>query len=97
MRRRARVDSNQAEITAALRKAGASVQPLHSIGKGCPDLLVGFRGRNLLFEVKDGNKPPSAQELTPDGFKWSRMWIGQYHIVRSADEALACLVGICKG
>lgn len=32
--RAARVDQNQAEIVAALRKAGASVQHLHTIGKG---------------------------------------------------------------
>ena len=41
MRRAARTDANQAEIVAALRGVGASVQPLHAVGQGCPDLLVG--------------------------------------------------------
>ncbi|HJP47915.1 hypothetical protein [Acinetobacter venetianus] len=46
MRRAAKIDANQTEIVKALRKFGASVQSLASTGKGCPDLLVGFRGMN---------------------------------------------------
>lgn len=93
MRRRARVDSNQAEITQALRKVGATVQPLHTVGKGCPDLLVGFRGRNWLFEIKDGKLPPSRQELTPDELRWAGAWRGHWDVVRSVDEALTLLRG----
>ena len=52
MRRDAKVDQNQQEIITALRQIGASVYPLHFAGKGCPDLLVGFRGRNYLIFVK---------------------------------------------
>ena len=36
-----RVDSNQPEIVATLRGMGCSVQHLHAVGKGVPDLLVG--------------------------------------------------------
>jgi|GEM_PF-5567154 len=60
MRRSARIDRNQPEIVEALRKLGASVQPLHTAHDGIPDLLVGYQGRNFLLEVKDGTKPPSA-------------------------------------
>lgn len=66
MRRAARVDANQAAIAEALRSCGATVQLIHTVGKGCPDLLVGFGGINLLLEVKDGSKPPSKRKLTPD-------------------------------
>ena len=52
MRRAAKIDANQTEIVKALRQVGASVQSLASTGKGCPDLLVGFRGVNWLLEVK---------------------------------------------
>jgi hypothetical protein len=45
----AKVDANQAAVVAALRKIGASVQPLHGVGAGVPDLLVGFQGRNWLI------------------------------------------------
>lgn len=86
-----KVDANQAEITEALRRVGASVQPLHTIGQGCPDLLVGYRGINLVLEVKDGEKKPSEQKLTPDEANWHARWRGQVAIVRSVDEALAAI------
>ena len=91
MRRAARIDANQAEITEALRKAGASVQPLHMVGRGCPDLLVGVGNINLLFEVKDGEKPPSKQQLTEDERKWAEKWKGQVAVIRSVDEALEAI------
>lgn len=86
--RAAKVDANQSEIVAALRKIGVSVQPLHTVGKGCPDLLIGVRGINLLLEVKDGNKPPSAQKLTSDQVEWHRTWGGQVEVVNSVEQAL---------
>lgn len=94
MRRRGRVDVNQPEIVAALRKIGASVQSLADIGHGCPDLLVGFRGDTFLLEIKDGSKPPSARVLTPDEGVWMAMWRGgPYHVVSSVDEALEAICG----
>lgn len=83
MRYRAKVDANQAEVVDALRRAGASVTSLAAIGKGCPDLLVGFRGRNYLFEVKS-----AIGRLTPDQEAFALGWQGGYQIVRSVEEAL---------
>ena len=70
MRRAARIDRNQPDIIKALRYAGATVQPTHTLGKGCPDLLVGFRGENFLLEIKDGRKSPSHRKLTNDETTW---------------------------
>lgn len=90
MRRAAKVDANQAEIVAALRKVGATVQSLAATGSGVPDLLVGFRGNTFLIEVKDGRLPPSARELTPDQIEWHVEWRGgACTVVNSVDEALA--------
>ena len=86
--RAARVDANQPEVVAALRQMGCSVQPLHTVGKGCPDLLVGFRGVNVLIEVKDGSKPPSERKLTPDQVEWHREWNGQVAVAESVDDAI---------
>jgi hypothetical protein len=88
MRRAARVDDNHAEIVEALRRAGASVQSLAPVGKGCPDLLVGHRGKNTLLEVKDGSKPPSKRKLTPDEHIWHAHWNGQVVTVESVEQAL---------
>lgn len=93
MRRAARVDSNQAEIVDALRKAGCSVALLHQLGSGVPDLLVGCKGKdgpiNLLMEVKDGNKSPWERRLTADELEWHEGWRGQVQVVESAEHALA--------
>lgn len=91
MRRAAKVDRNQAEIVGALRAVGASVQPLHSVGQGCPDLLVGFRGQCFAIEVKDGLLPPSARKLTAAQVEWHGAWRGHVAVVTSAEEATAAI------
>ena len=88
MPRIARVDANQPDIVQALRQIGATVQPIHVIGKGCPDLLVGFRSRNYVLEVKDGAKVPSARKLTPDELRWHDDWRGEVFIVKNIYEAI---------
>ena len=93
MRQAAKTDENQKLIVQALRKAGASVQSLAAVGKGCPDLLVGYNGINYLMEVKDGNKVPSARKLSIDQEHWHSVWTGAVHIVKTEDEALKILKG----
>lgn len=88
MRRAARIDENQREIVAALRAAGATVEPLHFVGRGFPDILVGYCGRNYLIEIKDGRKPPSRRRLTPDEQAWHERWRGQVAVAESVDDAL---------
>lgn len=87
----ARVDDNQPEIMEALRKVGASVQPLSTVGFGVPDILVGYQGRNFLLEIKDGRKVPSAQKLTPMQIRWHEEWRGNSAVVNSVEAALAAI------
>jgi hypothetical protein len=87
-RRAARTDDNQTEIVDALRKVGCSVQSLAMVGQGVPDILVGFRGRNWLFEIKDGSKPPSRRNLTNDEETWHLRWDGQVKVIESVDDVL---------
>lgn len=94
--RAAKVDANQSEIVEALRRVGCSVQLLHMVGKGCPDLLVGNMNQNgvhvnWLLEVKDGSKPPSARKLTADQEIWHDNWRGQVTVVCSVHEALVAV------
>jgi len=96
MRRIARTDDNQKEIVVALRQVGASVQPIHTLGKGVPDLLIGFRGQNFLLEVKDGSKPPSQQKLTPDEKEWHKMWRGNVATVSTVEEAMAGIGAVTR-
>lgn len=96
-RRAARVDANQTEIVAALRRAGASVKPTHMVGDGFVDIVAGYRGRNLLIEIKDGSKPPSARKLTPDEVRFHDEWRGEVLVVESVEDALAALGIEIKG
>jgi hypothetical protein len=91
MRKYGKVDANQSEIVQAARDVGASVLILSSVGNGCPDLLIGYDGINLLIEVKDGSKPPSARRLTPDQVTFFEQWEGQKCVVESADEMVDLL------
>lgn len=93
MRRAARVDDNQGQIVDALRRVGCSVWSLAGVGKGFPDLAVGFRGRNLFLEVKDGSKPPCKRKLTPDEEAFHASWRGHVAVVESVDDALK-IVGV---
>lgn len=90
----AKVDRNQAEIVAALRAVGATVQPLHTVGAGCPDLLVGFRGRNILIEVKDWKAGKADRELNAVQKDWHAGWKGQVAKVEDVDAALAVIGAI---
>lgn len=91
MRRAAKCDRNQPEVVKALRAVGCSVEFLHRIGSGVPDLLVGHKGSNILMELKDSQKPPSARQLTDDEKQWHAAWRGQVCVVSNISEALAAV------
>ena len=94
MRRAARIDSNHAEIVKALRQCGMQVQDLSAVGGGVPDLLVGWRGVNMLLEIKRPNAPPSKQ-LTQAQTNWHATWPGALAVVESAREAVNAVCGAC--
>lgn len=83
-----RTDRNQSEIVRALRQAGATVTATHEIGKGFPDLAVGYRQQNFLIEIKDPLQPPSRKRLTPDEKQWHEAWRGSVVVVETPEDAL---------
>lgn len=83
-----RVDANQVQIVEQLRRLHISVQYLHTIGKGCPDLLLGFRNKNFLIELKDSLKTPSKKKLTDDEQEFFNTWNGQVNKCETLDEIL---------
>ena len=86
MRLAARTDAIQTEVVLGLRRFGYSVQCLHTVGKGCPDLLVGKARQNWLIELKS----PGGR-LTRDELEWITKWQGQVAIAHSLEEALAAI------
>jgi hypothetical protein len=97
VRLRARVDANHAAIVKALRAIGASVQDLSRVAGGVPDLLVGYHGTNVLLEVKDGTKAPSARTLTRAQKDWLAGWGGTATIVNNPEEAQRVVIALCVG
>lgn len=94
MRWAAKTDANQAEIVAALRAMGATVQPLHAVGKGCPDLLVGFRGVNHLIEVKDFRASAKDRRLRDTQEDWHAGWKGRVSVAETPEAAMAIVAGL---
>ena len=94
--RAAKIDANHEAVVLALRSAGATVQSLAGVGKGTPDLLVGYKGQTMLMEVKDGFKAPSARLLTEDQLKWHGAWKGGALAVVDNPDAALRMIGVIK-
>ena len=90
--RRHKVDTNQQAIIEALKAAGASVLDLSGVGVGCPDILCGYRGINILMEIK--NPTGLGNRLTPAEREFMDNWRGQAGVVSSIEEALTLLEDI---
>ena len=97
MRRAAKIDSNQPEIVAYLRKLGWSVFSTAAIGKGFPDIIAGRPGCCALIEIKDGKKPPSARKLTKDEQIFAEEWTGPLIVALSPEDAARKLNELIRG
>lgn len=79
-----RRDANHGEIVAAFQRCGYSVLDLSQVGGGCPDLLVGRRGRDYLIEVKSGSGRVSNEQCS-----WAQEWLGYApRVVRTVDDVV---------
>jgi hypothetical protein len=83
MRKYGKVDLNQNEIVGVLQKFGTVIS-LASVGRGCPDLIFGYKGRNYLLEIKNGKNA----KLTDDQEEFFSSWSGHVCIIRSIDDVL---------
>ena len=89
MRKHGKKDDNHAEIVRALKDAHCCVFDLSAVGGGCPDIVVGIHGRNVLLEIKrPGAKGQRAGEKTDAQEKFFAQWRGEAYVVRDVDEAL---------
>lgn len=82
-----RTDANHKQLINQIRQVPfISVFSTHELGKGFPDIVVGYRGINYLFEIKDENKTASQKKLTDSEVKFHRGWMGQVHIVENIKD-----------
>ena len=83
-----RTDINQKDIVHALRTFGATVIDLSGVGKGCPDLLVGFSNKTYLIEIKRDSKA----KFTPQQLQFNESWRGGIVArIETIDEAIELL------
>ena len=88
MRYAKRVDANQDAIVSALRAAGAYVWII-----GLPvDLLVGYKGRTFLVEVKTDSK----KRLTALQADFFESWAGGTLCRVDGPEAALRMIGVVK-
>jgi len=87
MRRAARADTNQPDIVRKLRSLGASIWHTHTIGRGGPDIVVGYCGVNVLAEIKRDER----EQLTLAEYKFHATWKGNIVILRGIDDAIGLL------
>lgn len=81
-----KVDNNQSAIVRTLRSVpGVTVDPRPAqIGRGFPDIIVGFNRKNYLYEIKQTVK----DELTDDEIRFKLNWAGHWKQVTTAEEIL---------
>lgn len=88
MRYAKRVDQNQDQVISALRAAGAYVWII-----GLPvDLLVGYKGKTILVEIKNGSKK-RLTKLQADFFE---NWSGSTLARIDSPEAALRMIGVVK-
>ena len=88
-RQAAKVNENQKDIVDELRK-----EPGISVELGHDDIIVGYKGRNYWYEIKDPAKTldkdgrVKKNAIKPSQIKLLREYTGHYRIVWTLDEIL---------
>jgi rhamnose utilization protein RhaD (predicted bifunctional aldolase and dehydrogenase) len=67
-----RVDENQQQLVHTFIALGASVLNLSRVGQGCPDLLIGYKNKSVLVEIKKDSK----STFTEPQIKFMQNWRG---------------------
>ena len=85
-----RVDANQPQIVADLRKCGFLVAVTSDVGRGFGDIVIGDPRRLTIFlcEVKN---PEERWKLTPSEEKFHELWFGIIHVIETTEDALKLL------
>lgn len=89
MYKRGKTDDNASPIVEALRKVGAVVWFIEGAhgSAGVPDLLVGYKGRTYLLEVK-----MEKGQLSEAQKRFIETWAGaKSAVVRNVQEALEAI------
>lgn len=87
-----KVDSNHGYIVQGLKALRFSVCDLSGVGQGVPDLIVGYRGVNVLVEIKSNRK----NGLTFSQKEWHRTWQGSVIVAHELYEILITFANLIE-
>ena len=83
-----RVDQNHKEIVTALRRhPGVTLFSTAALGKGIPDICIGYRSFNILCEIKG----PKGR-LNPVQTEWHLRWTGAPVVILRTVDDVAVLI-----
>jgi len=91
-----RKDDNHKEIVEALTKAGAYVLDMSHVGRGFPDLIIGFQSKTILMEIKNPKTSYGRKGLNKNQLKWKESWTGGAYCVADSIEAALRMIGVGK-
>lgn len=86
-----RTDVNQRIIVETFRSMGATVIDTSSLGKGFPDLVVGYRNQTLLVEIKKDNKAKFTVQQLEFLTKWNGGTVARIENQEQAIKLLSLL------
>jgi len=89
-------DANHNEVVDALKKAGAYVLDMSHVGRGFPDLIVGFQSKTILMEIKNSKTSYGKKGLNKNQLKWKEHWLGGAYCVVDSPEAALRMIGLLK-
>lgn len=81
MPRRTQPDLCQMRIVNKLREIGVSVVDAHEVGKGFTDLVLGWRGKSHIMEVKSRSTPRWESQVA-----FAQEWHGELSLLREMGD-----------
>lgn len=87
-----KVDANQSEIVKTFKALGCSVVDLSSVGRGCPDLVIGINKMTIFVEIKSSAKA----SYTSHQIEWMQNWRGGTVARIDSIDAAVRLVNACN-
>lgn len=87
-----RVDINQKAIVEHLRAMGGSVFHLHTVGLGCPDILLGVNNQTYLVEIKANEKAKFTEAQIRFMAEWKGSKVIRLNSVQDAIDFMNTVV-----
>jgi Holliday junction resolvase len=86
-----KVDENHKIIVQKFRELGASVFDASGVGRGFPDILVGFNNQTALVEIKSSDKKKFTEPQLKFMAEWKGSAVSRINDVQGAERLINIL------